>query len=344
MRVTNPASAALGDQLLTMLATLRADRRFDAPRWLAAKLGLLNHYYRQYHLSAAVVAVSGGLDSALVLALVAAAARQPNSPITRIVPVLMPVFSPGATGQTAATERGQQLCDQLDLKPVVLDLTPAQHALKQVVDQGLDHIGGDWADGQLVAYTRTPALYYTTSVLTEAGEPAAICGTTNRDEGGYLGYIGKASDAMVDLQLIADLHKSEVRAVAGLLQVPTTILATIPTGDMFDGRPDEAVFGTSYDFVELFLLDRCSSATRRQELRADWSSATAEEFAQLAARLEKLHHYNAHKYLGSSPAVHLNVIEAAVPGGWDHPITALATVDTTPDLMLDLFNTPLGQT
>ncbi len=35
-------------------------------------------------------------------------------------------------------------------------------------------------------------------------------GTGNQDEDGYLGYFCKAGDGCVDIQLIADLHKSEV--------------------------------------------------------------------------------------------------------------------------------------
>ncbi|WP_258957573.1 hypothetical protein [Legionella sainthelensi] len=42
----------------------------------------------------------------------------------------------------------------------------------------------------------------------------------NRDEGSYVGFFGKASDAMVDIQLISDLHKSEVKKLALFLNIP----------------------------------------------------------------------------------------------------------------------------
>jgi NAD+ synthase (glutamine-hydrolysing) len=89
--------------------------------------------------------------------------------------------------------------------------------------------GKPWAAGQLAPYLRTPTLYYLTSLLTQEGMKAVVCGTTNRDEGAYLGFFGKASDGMVDLQLIADLHKSEVYALGKLLAVPEKILTRTPT-------------------------------------------------------------------------------------------------------------------
>ncbi|MFG2339791.1 hypothetical protein [Streptomyces yangpuensis] len=34
--------------------------------------------------------------------------------------------------------------------------------------------------------------------------------------------------------------------------------------------------------------------------------------------LESLHGFNVRKYAAGSPAVHLNALPAAVPGGWGH--------------------------
>jgi hypothetical protein len=58
--------------------------------------------------------------------------------------------------------------------------------------------GTAWASGQLVSYLRTPMLYYQTALLTEQGFRSIACGTTNRDEGSYIGFFGKASDGSID--------------------------------------------------------------------------------------------------------------------------------------------------
>jgi NH3-dependent NAD+ synthetase len=57
------------------------------------------------------------------------------------------------------------------------------------------------------SYMRTPVGYYCAQLLSQAGTPCVVMGTGNRDEDGYLAYFCKAGDGVVDIQLIADLHK-----------------------------------------------------------------------------------------------------------------------------------------
>lgn len=295
------------------------DGRPDA-ELVIGKTQKLNNYFRESGLKAAVVAVSGGVDSALVLQLVHYAASLPGSPIARIVPVLLPVFDPNAaTGQDSATARGAELCKQLGLEPLIIDLTPAHQSLSRAVSGSFAINGGHWAMGQLVAYSRTPALYYITSLLSQEGLPAVLVGTTNYDEGAYLGYFGKASDGMVDLQLISDLHKSEVYSCAKYLgNLPISILNVAPTGDMYDGRLDEEVFGAPYEFVELYLRLKRSSAVSHFTSRLPPKDAAI--FTRWSHNLEELHRYNAHKYLGKSPAIHLDILNRFFEGSWDYAV------------------------
>ncbi len=326
---TEQSLQELTPQLKTLLETLRQRRNFNIETYVEAKANVLNDYMRKSKLRACVVAVSGGIDSAVVLALVHYASKQPDSPIIKIVPIALPIFkSEFTTNQDQATQRGLELIATLGLEPHVIDLTKAFSELKNAVDTAINITGDAWASGQLVSYTRTPAIYYTTSLLSQEGKPAIVCGTTNRDEGAYLGYVGKASDGMVDVQVISDLHKSEVRKVAVFLGVPHSILNVKPTGDMFDGRIDEEVFGAPYDFVELFLLLKSLDQDLDCPIYLSQLDATSQEqFYVLSSRLEALHRYNAHKYLVGSPAYHLDIMESGVPGGWQ---TGCVHVETEP--------------
>jgi len=304
----------------------RAQRGFEAAAVLEAKIEVLEAYMRAWGLSACVVAVSGGIDSAVVLALAARAAARKGSVIRRVVPLLAPVFDDeAASDQAEATERGLETCASQGLAGQVLDLTDAHAALRSEVERALGIRGQGWAAGQLVATTRTPALYYATSLLAQQGFGAILLGTTNRDEGAYLGYVGKSSDGMVDVQLISDLHKSEVRALARLLGLPASVTGAEPTGNMFDGRSDVQVFGAPYDFVELYLGHLCLDQQAQGEMLEQLGADDRLAWDEMAAHLEHLHDYNAHKYLAGSPAVHLDLLRSAVPGGWDvrawHPAT-----------------------
>ena len=68
------------------------------------------------------------------------------------------------------------------------------------------------------------------------GNPSIVLGTGNYDEDGYLRYFCKAGDGTVDVQLIADLHKSQVFEVARELGVPKSIIAAPPTADLWEGQ------------------------------------------------------------------------------------------------------------
>lgn len=294
-------------QLQELLAGYRRRRNFQPERYLEARLCLLNDYCRRSGIRAAVVGVSGGIDSAVVLALMA---RVPA--LKRVVPALIPMFvEAGATNQDVATARGREVISALGLSAALVDLSEPLRVTKAAVDRGYGRVGEPWAAGQLVSYLRTPALYYLTALLGEDGLPCILCGTTNRDEGSYIGFFGKASDGMVDLQPISDLHKSEVRQLAELLGIPRSIIEATPTGDTYDGRPDELMIGAPYDFLELYEHWLCAGRPALElglEARQQWDP--------WAASIEELHSKNLHKYLVGSVAVHLDVLDRPVPGGW----------------------------
>lgn len=304
-------------EIRAALAALRARRNTDFSRYIQAKTALLAGYLRRSQIRACVVAVSGGVDSALTLALVRAASRRPDAPPLRVIAALLPLFVPeGATNQDTALTRGREVAAAFEAEVVVVDLARAHDALLRSVDAGMGVASSPWAAGQLVSNIRTPALYHLATLLTQQGFSALICGTTNRDEGSYLGFFGKASDGMVDLQLISDLHKSEVFAASKILGVPASVLDATPTGDTYDGRPDELMIGAPYDAVELFTGLRCLGGPQRDTLTRGWSAAAQEQWHRWSSAIEALHRTNAHKYIGDSPAVHLDVLERAVPGGW----------------------------
>ncbi len=308
----------LDEGLAALLREHRARRRFEPERYVAAKTRLLDEYLRRSGIRACVIGISGGIDSAVALGLLAATARRHGSALHRIVPALVPMFATcGTTNQDVATARGREVVEALGLAPVLVDLSEGLVAMREAVELPLSIPGEPWAIGQVVSYLRSPALYYVAALLAQAGAPAVVVGTTNRDEGSYIGFFGKASDAMVDVQLISDLHKHEVACLAEHLGVPESVRSAIPTGDTFDGRVDEDLIGAPYDFVELYEALSCLPEPERARQLARLSSTSLERFEALAARVEALHRQNLHKYVsGGSMAVHLDVLERVVPGGW----------------------------
>lgn len=309
----------LSMEILNHLTKIRKDKSFSAKEYVSQKGKLLNQYMKKSGLNTCVVAISGGVDSAVVLAILEYAMRMNSSPIKKIMPLLLPISgSSGVTNQDDATKRGIELCEALHIKPYIIDLTNINVVVRNSVESVEEMCGGNWAVGQLGPYTRTPVLYYTTSLLNQYGYRPILCGTTNRDEGAYLGYVGKASDGMVDVQVISDIHKSEVYAVANELNVPKSIITVPPSGDMYDNRTDETVFGASYDFVELYLNYLNLEKIEQDKFRESLSEHAKVQFDFFAKNLENLHRYNAHKYIAKSPAVHLDLWDSSVKNGWDN--------------------------
>lgn len=301
-------------KLLPLVEAYRRKRAFSAESYVEQKVALLNRFFSSHGITAGVVGVSGGVDSALVLSLLSL------TNLKKIVPLLLPALdNPGATGQDSATDRGKLLCASIGVSPAILDISELLLTFTSGVEQSTGLSSNNWAKGQAVSYLRTPAIYYTTSLLTASGFRGIVAGTTNMDEGAYLGYVGKASDGMVDCQIISDIHKSEVYATAKYLEIPPDIILATPTGDMYDGNTDEEVFGTSYDTVELFYASKKHPKFFQEHLASlDADALKAKD--TLFSKLESMHNYNAHKYAAASPAIHLDLWDSFIPGGWQYNV------------------------
>ena len=148
--------------------------------------------------------------------------------------------------------------------------------------------------------------YYVSQLLSQSGTPCVVMGTGNRDEDGYLGYFCKAGDGVVDVQLIADLHKSEVFAVGKALGVPRSVLESPPSADLWEGQTDEAELGVTYDFVELFTgWFLAMGEEERKRFVEGLDEENREEWEKCRAICEGVHRRNSHKLSGPK---NLNVL------------------------------------
>lgn len=304
--------------LKASLVLLRHQRGFAPSRFLKMKVDRINAFLHENGLDCTVVGISGGVDSALVLSLLVEAAKEPGSPLRKIVALTMPIYGNGTTGQDVTVDKSDELLKRLiEENPGLIeyrkcDLTTA---FIEYTKHCCQPDTSPWANGQLASVVRTPMLYYQAAIFQDFGYRSIVVGTTNRDEGSYIGFFGKASDGMVDLQPIADLHKSEVYALARLLNVPSRILQAKPKGDVWDGKCDEDMIGAPYWFLELTLMKKefhdplclqlCSLTPEERELTNQWSQ-----------NIEDLHRKNLHKYEVGSPAHFIDVLPRKIDGGW----------------------------
>src|SRR5437868_7650590 len=97
-----------------LLENYRTNRNFNPNKYIDAKSKLLNEYMTRTGLSGVVIGVSGGIDSAITLGIIAYAANCTGSPIRKIIAVMSPQFVDGATEQFMATFRANNLIDSFN--------------------------------------------------------------------------------------------------------------------------------------------------------------------------------------------------------------------------------------
>jgi NAD+ synthase (glutamine-hydrolysing) len=236
-----------------------------------------------------VVSVSGGIDSAVTYGLMLEASKKPGSPIKKTLGIAQPIHSTSAVWKRA-----------YELRPlggtiITVDQTNIFDQLAGLVGTASGLKDSQFATGQLRSYMRTPVNYYVAQLLSANGNLSIVLGTGNYDEDGYLRYFCKAGDGTVDVQLIADLHKSEVFAVARELGVPKSILVAPPTADLWEGQTDEDEMGFSYDFVELFTTWLQYSDAEKKAFLARLGPEAKQYFTVTGEKAKQIHERNAHK-------------------------------------------------
>ena len=115
---TRMAPPALQPQLQTKLDEYRSARAFNPATWIEAKCAKLNAYMSNAGLKTCVTSVSGGIDSAVVLALTAHAKKMASSPIVNVIGVCQPIHS-----SAWALERGRENVESCGATLVVIDQT-----------------------------------------------------------------------------------------------------------------------------------------------------------------------------------------------------------------------------
>src|SRR5438309_9142151 len=196
-----------------------------------------------------VVGLSGGVDSAVVARLSQLAA--PGA----VVGVLMPCHSDPADERDAA-----MVAKHFSLPTVRVDLAPAYDALSQTVKGALQTLPAtihkehphDDPRSRVPLANMKPRLRMATLYFVANSLNYLVAGTGNKSELS-IGYFTKYGDGGVDMLPLANLVKSEVRALARELNVPPAIVDRTPTAGLWLGQTDESEMGFTYDELERYL-------------------------------------------------------------------------------------------
>lgn len=237
------------------------------------------HWLKDYATKAGmpgfVIGISGGIDSALTSTLCAMTGLE-------LLCVEMPIHQ-----DPRQVSRGKEHIAQLkerfpNVRSVVVDLTTVFEEMKSVVPavEVSEQLNLSLANTR--ARLRMSTLYYFAGL-----HRYLVAGTGNKVEDFGVGFYTKYGDGGVDLSPIADLMKSEVRALASEVKVPESILVAKPTDGLWgDDRTDEDQIGASYDQLEWAM---------KQDALGKVANDFSGEEQRVFALYKKLNNANLHK-------------------------------------------------
>lgn len=277
-------------QLQAKLEQIRAKLNFNPEEWVRNKCNLLNDYMRRSGLKGIVVNISGGIDSAVTVLLAKHAKEQENSPIERIIGLCQPIHS-----TASIQDRGRILLEKFNIECAVIDQTTVFDMLHPIIEKALNIENPPaFATGQLRSYMRTPPAYYACQILSSSGIPSIVLGTGNYDEDGYLYYFCKPGDGTSDVQLIHDLHKSEVKTVAQYLNCTADIVDAPPSADLWENQTDEDELGFPYSFVELY-VELLHDPQDKEQWIESLEGENRKQWDEWSKMVERVHVRNSHK-------------------------------------------------
>jgi NAD+ synthetase len=234
-------------------------------RWLVAFLK--EEVGRRRGFDTVLVALSGGVDSAVTAALAARAFGPAH---------VIGVRLPYKTSSAESRKQAEAVAKQLAIKLETIDIT-------QAVD-GFYAAGGDQGDGMrrgnVMARVRMIALFDLS-----ARHRALPLGTGNKSER-LLGYFTWHGDDAPPVNPLGDLYKTQVLALARHLGLPAEVINQPPTADLVAGQTDEGDLGISYEKADR-ILHGLLTGLEPEEIVAQ--GYTASEVRLVRERLEGTH-------------------------------------------------------
>jgi NAD+ synthase len=174
------------------------------------------------------IGISGGIDSALTAALCARAFDR-----DKVFGILMPY------GQQTDIQDSRDIVKLLGIKSFEVDIKP-------MVDS-FNNFDNKLVKANLMARTRMAVIYSYANL-----HEGLVMGTTNKSEL-MTGYFTKFGDGACDIEVIADLYKTEVFQLAKYLEIPKNFIDKKPSAGLWDGQSDEGEMGFTYIELDKFL-------------------------------------------------------------------------------------------
>jgi NAD+ synthase len=194
----------------------------------------LKKYFQESGLARAVVGVSGGIDSSLTLKLGVDALGA-----DKITAISMPEHG------VSSTSNGMHAKTLAEALGVEFFLLPINQFLLSFNVTPWN--GNPLSTQNLKARIRMTLLYHFAN-----SNNALVLGTSNKSEL-LLGYGTKYGDLGCDIEVLGDLFKEDVIALANFVGLPPEIISKKPSAELYPDQTDEGDLGASYNELDPIL-------------------------------------------------------------------------------------------
>ncbi len=198
----------------------------------------IRDFFEKQGFSKAVLGLSGGIDSALVLYLGVLALGKEN---------IKAVYMPTTFNKEESYKDSKTLCENLGVE---LKLIPIEK-IRNVYEEVLDYKNFDVADENLQARIRANILFYISNK-----ENRVVLSTSNKSESA-VGYTTIYGDMAGGFSPIKDLYKTEVYEIAHFINkhgeiIPNTIIQKPPSAELRPNQKDQDSL-PPYDILDKIL-------------------------------------------------------------------------------------------
>lgn len=182
-----------------------------------------------------VIGVSGGIDSAVTLMLLARAFPKDK---------IRAYFLPDDGTPESDYRDVRELSRVSGVHIETVNIQPMVNSFRTTLG-----VEKKEALGNIKSRVRMVTLYYYSNI-----SRGIVVGTTNRSEY-VVGYYTKFGDGACDIEPIMHLLKREVRELARALNVPQSIIEKQPSAGLWESQTDENELGMSYDELDSIIED-----------------------------------------------------------------------------------------
>lgn len=234
---------------------------------IRARVDFLKQYVKNAGTTGLLIAISGGIDSAVAAGLCKLATDELSAESGQEY-MTLGVFQP--YGEQVDIADSYAVAKAFNLKHTVeTNIEDAVNEMALEVEHAFKSLGihrhiSRGGKGNVKARTRMVVQYALAFDLN-----LLVVGTDHASEA-LTGFYTKWGDGAVDITPLASLNKRQVRQLAAELGVPDSVLHKAPTAGLWEGQTDESELGISYEDNSDYLEGKAVDAAAQEKLEKQY--------------------------------------------------------------------------